>query len=159
NQWTAGLQLGQNAEMSKLLDKARQEQGVHNGLSVLQGVHFIVRYDRNVSDRQLGQEILTTLEKLYDQLSRQLTSKAPRTIAVILYPDNSYFDITRASSWTSALFDGKIRLPIKVLTSVTPELQNILIHDLTHAFISSLPGRGCPAWFNEGVAQFEEGSS
>ena len=35
----------------------------------------------------------------------------------------------------------------------------MLIHELTHAFIRSLPGRGCPSWFNEGVAQFQERKS
>jgi hypothetical protein len=57
------------------------------------------------------------------------------------------------------LFDGKIRVPTQGLSSVTRELSAVLIHELTHAFIRSLPGRGCPSWFNEGVAQFQEGKS
>jgi tetratricopeptide (TPR) repeat protein len=159
DQWTAGLRLGPHAEMTKRLDKARQEAGVQNDMSVLQSAHFILRYDRNVSDPLLGQEILIALEKLYAQLSRELSSRPPATVVVILYPDQAYFNITRAASWSGALFDGKIRIPIKGLTSITPELTAILIHELTHSFIDSLPGRDCPAWFNEGVAQLEEGSS
>jgi hypothetical protein len=159
NQWTEALQLGPNPEISTRLEKARKEAGVHSELGVLQSAHFILRYDRKVSDYQLGQQILTTLEGLYRQLSIDLTSQPPATVAVILYPDQAYFDITRAPSWSGALFDGKIRIPTRGLTSVTSELSAVLVHELTHAFIRSLPGRGCPSWFNEGVAQFMEGKS
>src|SRR5262249_6308578 len=55
--------------------------------------------------------------------------------------------------------DGKIRIPTKGLTSVTPTLTATLIHELTHSFVASLAGRGCPAWFNEGLAQLQEGRS
>ncbi|MCI0422973.1 MAG: tetratricopeptide repeat protein [Acidobacteria bacterium] len=158
-QWTEALQLGPSPEISARLEKARQESGVHSELGVLQSAHFILRYDRKVSDYRLGQQILTTLESLYRQLSIDLTSQAPATVAVILYPDQAYFDITQAPSWSGALFDGKIRVPTKGLASVTTELSAVLVHELTHAFIRSLPGRGCPSWFNEGVAQFQEGKS
>jgi hypothetical protein len=126
---------------------------------VLQSAHFILRYDRQVSDYRLGQQILTTLESQYRQLSSELVSQPPATVAVILYPDETYFDITQAPSWTGALFDGKIRVPTKGLVSVTTELAAILRHELTHSFIASLSGRGCPSWFNEGVAQLQEGKS
>ena len=159
SQWTQALQLGPDKEISKQLEKARLEAGAHNEQGALQSAHFILRFDRTVSDYGLGQQILTTLEGLYRQLSRELTSQSPGTVAVILYPDQTFFDITRAPSWTGALFDGKIRVPTKGLTGVTPELTATLTHELTHSVISSLPGRGCPAWFNEGLAQLQEGKS
>jgi len=159
NEWTDALQLGPNPRISARLEKARNESGVHNELGVLQSAHFILRYDRKVSDYQLGQQILTALEGLYRQLNIDLISQPPATVAVILYPSQAYFDITRAPSWSGALFDGKIRIPTQGLSSVTPELSAVLIHELTHAFIRSLPGRGCPSWFNEGVAQFQERKS
>jgi tetratricopeptide (TPR) repeat protein len=159
NQWTAGLKLGAHPAMSRSLDKARQEARAHEELSTLQSAHFILRYDQKVSDNLLGYQILATLEKLYTQLTNELTSRPPATIAVILYPNQTYFDITRAATWSGALFDGKIRVPTKGLTTVTPDLTATLIHELTHSFIDGLPGRGCPAWFNEGVAQFQEGET
>ena len=159
NEWTDALQLGPNPRISARLEKARNESGVHNELGVLQSAHFILRYDRKVSDYQLGQQILTALEGLYRELNIDLISQPPATVAVILYPSQAYFDITRAPSWSGALFDGKIRIPTQGLSSVTPELSAVLIHELTHAFIRSLPGRGCPSWFNEGVAQFQERKS
>jgi tetratricopeptide (TPR) repeat protein len=159
NQWTEALRLAPDPEISARLEKARRESGVHSELGVLQSAHFILRYDRKVSDYQLGQQMLTALEGLYRKLSSELISQPPATVAVILYPDQAYFDITRAPSWSGALFDGKIRVPTRGLSFVTPELSAVLVHELTHAFIRSLPGRGCPSWFNEGVAQFQEGKS
>jgi tetratricopeptide (TPR) repeat protein len=158
DEWTAGLRLGPHPEMARALDKAQKEVQVHGQLGELQSPHFILRYDRKVSDQQLGQQILATLESLYNQLSNDLTSRPPATIAVILYPDQTYFDITRAASWSGAMFDGKIRVPTKGLTSVTAQLASTLRHELTHAFIAPLP-QDCPAWFNEGIAQMEEGQS
>ncbi len=159
SQWNTALQFGLNPRISERLAKAHQESGVHNELGVLQSAHFILRYDRKVSDYRLGQHILTTLEALYRQFSAELTSRAPATVVVILYPDQTYFDVTRAPSWSGALFDGKIRVPTKGLTTVTDELTAVLAHELTHSFIRSLPGSGCPSWFNEGVAQLQEGKT
>jgi len=158
DEWTVGLRLGPHPDMEKALAKAQKEARVHGQLGELQSAHFILKYDRKVSDQQLGQQILTTLEGLYTQLTNEVTSRPPAMIAVILYPDQTYFDITRAASWSGAMFDGKIRVPTKGLSSVTPDLNATLKHELTHAFIAPLP-QDCPAWFNEGVAQLQEGQS
>jgi tetratricopeptide (TPR) repeat protein len=158
-QWKAGLELGPNEQISEWLEKARREADAHGELAVLQSAHFILRYNEKVSDYRLGQELLGTLEDLYNQLSRELTPQAPATVAVILYPDQTYFDITQAPGWTGALFDGKIRVPTRGLTAVTGRLRAILAHELSHSFIASLPGRGSPMWFLEGVAQLQEGKS
>ena len=156
--WNAGLLLGPHPEMSRSRDKAEKEQFIHDQLGELRSTHFILRYDRKVSDQQLGQQILDTLEELYSRLSVELMSKPPATIAVILYPDQTFFDITKAASWSGAVFDGKIRVPTRGLASVTPALRATLTHELAHAFMAALP-QDCPAWFNEGVAQLFEGES
>jgi tetratricopeptide (TPR) repeat protein len=159
SQWKEGLQLGRNEEIEKQLEKAQRESGVHKELGALKSIHFILRYDKKVSDYYLGEQILTVLEELHRRLSNELVSRAPETVAVILYPDQTYFDITRAPAWTGGMFDGKIRIPIKGLRSVTPELKATLAHELTHCFMAVLPGRGSPTWFLEGIAQFQEGKS
>lgn len=157
--WKTALQLGDDAVISNRLKKAEEEAGTHDELGVLQSAHFILRYDRKVSDYRLGQEILDSLERTYRQLSYDLTSYPPVTITVILYTDQAYFDITRAPRWSGALFDGKIRVPIKGLSAVTAQLGDTLVHELTHSFVNSLSRGSCPTWFNEGVAQLEEGKS
>ncbi len=159
NQWNEGLRLGPNEVITKALEKAQRESGIHDRLGTLESEHFILRYDRKVSDYQLGQEMLVTLEDLYRRLANELTAQAPATVAVILYPDQAYFDITRAPGWTAGVFDGKIRIPIKGLSAVTSQLRATLAHELAHCFMVSLAGRGSPTWFLEGVAQLQEGRS
>jgi tetratricopeptide (TPR) repeat protein len=159
SQWSEGLQLGPNEMIENRLEKARRESGVHNELGELKSAHFILRYDTRASDYQLGEQMLAALEDLYRRLSNELTSQAPETVAVILYPDKAYFDVTRAPGWTGGVFDGKIRIPVKGLYSITSELKATLAHELTHCFVAALPGRGSPVWFLEGVAQIEAGAS
>jgi tetratricopeptide (TPR) repeat protein len=159
NAWKETLQLGPHTGASTRLKKAEEELGVHQQLGLLHSAHFIMRYDREVSDYQLGQEILYALERSYRRLSSELVSQPPSTITVILYPNRTYFDITRAPQWSGGLYDGKIRLPIKGLTSVNSEIEAVLVHELTHSFIDAQAHNQCPSWLNEGIAQYMEGKT
>jgi tetratricopeptide (TPR) repeat protein len=159
SEWTEGLKLGPNEAITERLEKARRESSLHNKLGVVQSLHFILRYENKTSDDEIGHQILVTLEELYRHLSYALTDHAPETVAVILYPNQSYFDITRAPGWSGGIYDGKIRIPIKGLSTITSESKAVLVHELTHCFMTALPGRGSPTWFLEGVAQLEEGRS
>ena len=55
--------------------------------------------------------------------------------------------------------DGKLRIPISGLSSMTPELAHVLKHELAHSFINQLSGGRCPPWLHEGIAQFLEPKS
>jgi hypothetical protein len=56
-----------------------------------------------------------------------------------------------------ALNDGRIRVPVQGLTSVTSDLSRILKHELTHSFIQQKTHGRAPTWVQEGVAQWMEG--
>ncbi len=157
--WKETLQLGPFPVASSRLKKAEEEAGIHSQLGALSSAHFILRYDREVSDYRLGQEILYALERNYRRLNLDLVSNPPATVTVIVYPTRAYFDVTRAPRWSGGLYDGKIRLPTKGLTSVTPDIEGVLVHELTHSFIAALAGNHFPSWLNEGIAQFEEGKT
>jgi hypothetical protein len=58
-----------------------------------------------------------------------------------------------------ALNDGKIRVPVSGLTQVNVELARVLKHELTHSFVRQITMGRCPIWFNEGLAQLEEGAT
>jgi hypothetical protein len=58
-----------------------------------------------------------------------------------------------------ALNDGKIRVPVSGLSSMTPELARVLRHELTHSFVRQITVGRCPTWFNEGLAQLMEGAT
>ena len=101
--------------------------------------------------------MLTALETIYRQLSGTLFEQGPGTITVIIYPDKAYFDVTQAPRWSGAINDGKIRIPTKGLDGISDQVKAVLAHELVHSFIGLISHGDCPTWFNEGVAQVQEG--
>ncbi len=55
--------------------------------------------------------------------------------------------------------DGKLRIPVSGLTTVTSELAHVLKHELAHSFITQLSAGRCPPWLHEGIAQYLEPKS
>jgi hypothetical protein len=54
--------------------------------------------------------------------------------------------------------DGRIRIPIGGLTaSLTPDIDGVLIHEVTHAFIADRSRGLAPREIHEGLAQYMEG--
>jgi hypothetical protein len=85
---------------------------------------------------------------------------SPREIiAVILYPNELFQDVTQAPHWAGALNDGKIRVPIKGVNRVDRQFERILKHELIHSFVRLKTGSNCPVWLNEGLAQLLSGDS
>ena len=103
--------------------------------------------------------MIATLESEYDELVRVLGVAPRASIPVILYTEQAFFDVTHAPSWSGAVNDGKLRLPISGVTSMTSDLARVLKHELAHSFVSQVSGGRCPTWLNEGVAQAIEPKS
>ncbi|MBI3655543.1 MAG: tetratricopeptide repeat protein [Acidobacteria bacterium] len=160
-EWNTSLKLSNDPRITRLvterLKKVNREMTKHAVQGQLTSRHFILRYDHQVADYTLGQNILNCLEGLYTQLAQQLLRSPPETVTVILSTKEVFFDITRAPNWAGGIFDGKIRVPVKGLTEVSERLRQVLTHELAHAFIALATGRKCPAWLNEGVAQWHDG--
>jgi tetratricopeptide (TPR) repeat protein len=157
--WKRSLTLRPDAAIQQLLGKAEKDSTTEADFSESESSHFTLRYEGHATSDELRREILATLDSAYDDLVRQLGVEPRNNIAVILYTDQQFFDVTNAPSWTGALNDGKLRIPINGLTSVTPELARVLKHELTHSFINQLAAGRCPVWLNEGVAQAMEPKS
>ena len=101
--------------------------------------------------------VLKTLESEFDEIAVTLNYVPPEPIGVILYTNQTFTDITRAPSWSGALNDGRIRVPVEGLTTMTDELARVLKHELTHSFVGQKTGGRCPVWLQEGIAQYMEG--
>lgn len=156
--WKRSLELRPDSTIQQYLDKAQREAAAEANFSENASSHFTLRYEGKQTPESLRRGLIATLESDYDDLTRELGA-APRNIAVVLYTDQTFFDVTQAPSWSGAVNDGKLRIPVQGLESVTSDLARVLKHELAHSFINQLAGGRCPQWLNEGVAQALEPKS
>src|SRR5436309_1039513 len=153
--WKRSLALRPDASVQRFLDKAQREQAAEAEFVQNESSHFVLHYEGKQSEA-LGTQILAALEADYDDLVRDLGSPPRDSIQVTLYTETAFFDVTHAPSWVGALNDGKLRIPISRLTSVSTALAHVLKHELAHSFVAKLLAGRCPPWLNEGIAQFLE---
>lgn len=156
-EWKRSLQIHHDPRVEEALAKAQRERAVAGSYQELRDEHFLLRY-QGADVRPLADHVLQTLDADFDSLESDLDVYPRETIIVLLYPNQAFGDITRLPSWVGAENDGKIRIPVSGLTSVSPELARVLKHELTHSFVHQATLGRCPVWFNEGLAQLEEGS-
>ena len=153
--WKRSLEIRPDATVQRYLDKAQRDQHAEADFEQRDSGHFSLRYEGHSIPVTLRDSVLQVLEAKYDDLSGQF-GISPRNITVILYTDRAFQDVTQSPSWIGAVNDGRIRIPISGVTTVTPDLARILGHELTHSFISQLSRGRCPQWLNEGIAQLME---
>lgn len=154
--WKHSLELRPDPAVQRLLTKAQREQNVESEFSQGESSHFVLHYEGQQTSEAFRAQILSALEADYDDLTRDLGNPPHDNILVTLYTEQAFFDVTHAPSWSGAMNDGKLRIPVSGLTSVTPELAHVLKHELAHSFITQLSGGRCPPWLHEGIAQFLE---
>jgi tetratricopeptide (TPR) repeat protein len=150
------LELRPDPAVQKFLAKAEREQNIETDFSQRESGHFVLHYEGKQSSEAFRGQVLATLEADYDDLSRTLGTPPRDSILVTLYTEQAFFDVTRAPSWTGAINDGKLRIPVSGLSSMTTELARVLKHELAHSFINHLSSNRCPPWLNEGIAQLLE---
>ena len=145
-----------NAGVAQLLAQVTQDKNVEGDFREGESSHFIIRYHGGAS-RQLASEVTRTLEDQFQTLRAELHYNPPEPISVILYTEEAFRDVTRVPGWTGGANDGRIRVPVQGMDSVSPELANILKHELTHSFLFQKTAGHCPTWLHEGLAQWMEG--
>jgi tetratricopeptide (TPR) repeat protein len=150
------MELQPHEVTQKWLEKAQRELNAEGSFNQRDSWHFTLHYEGRATSLELQRDLLDTLETQYRDLADQLRYPPDQNISVILYTKKLFFDITQAPSWAGGLNDGKLRIPIEGITSMTPELQRVLKHELTHSFLRSITRGRCPGWLNEGLAQLLE---
>jgi len=154
--WKRSLALRPDASIKEMLARAQRETEVESNYSERETGHFVLRYEGAETSEALRLKILETLESAYKDLAREFGNEPRSSIPVVLYTSQNFFDVTRAPGWVGALNDGKIRIPLRGMNSVTPVLGRILRHELTHSFVEQITLGHCPQWLNEGIAQMLE---
>jgi len=155
-EWKRAEKLRPDPDVQHALEKAERDKAEEESYREGETANFDLKYNGTATP-DLAREILHVLEDDFRDLESQLDYTPPEPIGVILYTGQSFADITRAPSWVGALNDGRMRIPVQGLTSVTPELAGVLKHELTHSFIGQKTHNRAPTWLQEGVAQYMEG--
>jgi hypothetical protein len=155
-EWKRALAIKPDPEVQKALEKAERDAAEEANYREGETPHFRLRYNGDAAP-ELAREVLKTLESEFEEISTTLNYVPPEPIGVILYTDQAFTDITRAPSWSGALNDGRIRVPVEGLVSMTEELARVLKHELTHSFVAQKTQGHCPVWLQEGLAQYMEG--
>jgi len=157
--WRHSLALRPDAKLNQYLERAERESQAESNFSQRETGHFSLHFEGKETTEDLRRNLLATLDSDYDDLVRDLGYSPHDSIVVTLYTQQAFFDVTRAPSWSGAINDGKLRIPVSGVQNVTPDLARVLKHELTHSFIAQMSGGRCPTWLNEGIAQLEEGRS
>lgn len=155
-EWHRAQKLRPDADVERALEKAERDKAEEESYREGETAHFVLKYNGSATP-DLARDILHVLEDDFRDLESELDFTPPEPIGVILYTEQGFADITRAPNWVGALNDGRMRIPVQGLTSVTPELAHVLKHELTHSFIGQKTHNRAPTWLQEGVAQYMEG--
>jgi len=124
-EWKRAERLRPDAEVEQALAKAERDKSEEESYREGETAHFDLKYYGGATP-DLARGILRVLEDDFRDLESQLDFTPPEQIAVTLYTQQSFADITRAPGWVGALNDGRLRIPVQGLTHVTPELARVL---------------------------------
>lgn len=155
-QWKIAQQIEPDPDVAKLLEKAETDREAESGFRSGQTSHFTLHYEGSATP-QLASEILRTLEEDFRSIQSELRFAPQEPVAVVLYTQQGFRDITRAPSWAGAWNDGRIRVPVQGMAFVSEPMARILKHELTHSFVRQKTQGHCPQWLHEGLAQWMEG--
>jgi len=154
--WKKSLQLRKDETVERYLAKAQREASEEAEYEKRESPHFTLKYEGHRVAEEMSTAVLKNLEEQYDDLGNLFGTRPSERISVVLYTDEAFADVTQSPSWTGAINQGKIQVPISGLREVTPELSRILRHELTHSFINQISKGHCPQWLQEGIAQLLE---
>src|SRR5262249_53222374 len=155
-EWQRALAVRPDREVQAALEKAQRDLQEEENYRENESSHFTLKYT-GAAEPELAREILRALEMHFNAVESELNYTPPEPIGVILYTQQAFADITNAPGWVGALNDGRIRVPVQGLTSLTPDLSRVLKHELTHSFVRQKTRGLAPTWVQEGLAQWMEG--
>lgn len=154
------LSTADDAEARALLARLRRQQREEADMAERRGGRFHLRFEGEPL-AGVGEAILRVLERHRATLAATFFHEPEAPIPVILYSREAYHDATGAPRWSDGAFDaidGRVKVPVAGLGPELPaELDAVLMHELTHAFVTDLSKGVCPRDLHEGLAQYMSG--
>jgi tetratricopeptide (TPR) repeat protein len=155
-EWETAQSIQPSQQLAAMIEKAERDKTAESEAREANSGHFNLRYQGEATP-QLAAEILSSLEAHFRSIQSVLRFTPAEPIGVVLYTQQAFRDITQAPTWAAAGNDGRIRVPVQGLTSVSDQLSSELKHELVHSFVWQKTRGRCPGWLNEGLAQWMEG--
>jgi hypothetical protein len=155
--WQRSLKIHGDKEIEQKLKKLRKEKTASVNYENTTSRHFLLKYDGGVADPNLVAEISDFLEEVYQDLSSRFDVYPISPFVVVLYPRQQFLKVTDAPNWSGGANDGKIKLPVRGMTSLNNQMRETLRHELAHSFVDFKTSDNCPTWLQEGLAQMFEG--
>jgi len=157
--WQSALRLEPDQqEVVSRLEKAERERGIEKNYRLLRSRHFRMRYDPAYDG---GEEKAERMIDLLEEARRTVRDALGRTptapVSVVVYTPGDFRELMGAHHWTRGLYDGKIRLPFLAEGESEEDLRKLTVHEYVHVVIYDWTEDRCPAWLNEGLAQFIAG--
>jgi hypothetical protein len=126
----------------------------------IQSDKFDVRFDGE-SQTGVARDVLFVLDRAYTRLTDVYYDRPARKIPVVLHSSEDYFSKTGAPWWSGGVYsshNGSIQIPIRGLPKTLPrQMEDVLVHELSHAFVDEMSGGFAGRDLQEGLAQYMEG--
>lgn len=142
---------GQDQVLVDRIAKAWRDALIERGFLAQQTEHFEIRFQQQQA--VTTQALAKLLEESYLRLSR-LMGEGPSRLTVMVYTARDLHRVSTQRDWAIGFYDGRIRLQMDELSQ--PHLPDLVIHELTHAFLQHRYGPALPMWVHEGYAQLQE---
>ena len=155
--WKRSMALKPTYRVQQLLARALREQVVQADYHSDESAHFTLHYEGGLSSPAMRKALLETLENEFNELSDDFGFAPRDNIAVVVYNNQAFTSVTEAPAWSDGENDGKLRIPMQNMETLTPRVAGVLKHELTHSFIGQATHDRCPQWLNEGIAQLIQG--
>ncbi|MEO5762202.1 MAG: zinc ribbon domain-containing protein [Vicinamibacteria bacterium] len=152
--------LGGTATAAAEVERQRAQLAVDPAKQQIGSDLFDIRFDGE-SQNGVARDVLFVLNRAYTRLADTYYVRPNRRIPVVLHSGQSYFTATGAPFWSGGQFSshtGAIQIPIRGIPSTLPrEMEDVLVHELSHAFVDEMSGGFAGSSLQEGLAQYMEG--
>jgi tetratricopeptide (TPR) repeat protein len=118
---------------------------------------FTIAFD-GPAEARLATHASAVLDLAYWRIAKALGAYPSQPVEVIFYTLKQFRDVTGAPEWATGSFDTRIRIPVQGALANPRTFDRVLTHELAHAMIAAVAGRGVPAWLHEGLATYFEPS-